>query len=71
MAKASRDTTKKKRPAQPGTPVMVRMQPDQLETVDAWAEAQDDQPSRPEAVRRLVDWGLRATVLGVGKNGKG
>ena len=54
-----------------GTPVMVRMQPNQLAAVDAWAEAQDDQLSRPEAVRRLVDWGLKATVISAGKNGKG
>lgn len=64
MSKATRDITKKKRPQQTGTPVMVRMQPDQLEAVDAWASAQDDAPSRPEAVRRLVDQGLKELTTG-------
>jgi hypothetical protein len=34
------------------------MQPPQLAEVDAWAAEQDDAPSRPEAVRRLVAKGL-------------
>jgi len=37
---------------------MVRLQPDQLEAIDTWAEKQEDRPSRPEAVRRLVSKGL-------------
>ena len=37
----------------------VRVQPDQLAAIDAWAAEQDDAPSRPEAVRRLVAKGLR------------
>jgi len=39
--------------------VLVRMPPAQLSAVDAWADQQEDSPSRPEAVRRLVDRGLR------------
>jgi len=35
-------------------PVMVRLQPEQLAKVDQWRERQDDKPSRPEAIRRLV-----------------
>lgn len=58
MTKTSGDITKRKRPSQPGTPIMVRMQPDQLAAVDAWAAAQDDALSRPEAIRRLVGSGL-------------
>jgi hypothetical protein len=34
---------------------MVRLQPDQLAKVDAWRGAQDDTPTRPEAIRRLVE----------------
>jgi hypothetical protein len=37
---------------------MVRLQPDQLGKLDAWRSAQDDEPSRPEAVRRLLDKAL-------------
>lgn len=37
---------------------MVRLQPDQLAALDAWRAAQDDQPSRPEAIRRLLDRAL-------------
>lgn len=37
---------------------MVRLQPDQLGKLDAWREAQDDNPTRPEAIRRLVEAGL-------------
>jgi hypothetical protein len=41
-----------------GEPIMVRVQPDQLAALDAWISAQDDPPTRPEAIRRLVDLGL-------------
>jgi hypothetical protein len=37
-----------------GEGVMVRLQPEGLGAVDAWRRAQDDKPSRPEAIRRLV-----------------
>lgn len=36
------------------------MMPDQLKRLDAWAAEQPDKPSRPEAVRRLVDMALEA-----------
>jgi hypothetical protein len=68
MAKSTRDTTKiaekirRKRPPAPGTPVMTRLQPDQLAKLDAWIKRQDDELSRPEAVRRLVDLGLAAAT---------
>ena len=55
MVKATRDITKKKRAAQPGTPVLVRLQPDQLAALDRWIDAQSKpKPSRPEALRRLL-----------------
>lgn len=38
-----------------GTPVVVRLQPDTLAKLDAWMVAQGDGPSRPEAVRRMID----------------
>jgi hypothetical protein len=32
-----------------------------LSAVDAWREAQPDRPSRSEAIRRLVERGLKAS----------
>ena len=52
--------TRKKigRPAVNATPVTVRLPPDQLANLDAWRERQDDAPTRPEAIRRLVEKAL-------------
>jgi hypothetical protein len=47
------------RPATDATPILVRLQPDRLKALDAWATKQDDEPSRPEAIRRLVELGLK------------
>src|SRR5579872_4472038 len=42
-----------------GEPVVVRMHRPQLQALDAWiAEQPQPFPSRPEAVRRLVEFGL-------------
>jgi hypothetical protein len=46
-----------------GTAVMLRLQPDLLKKLDAWIECQDDNPSRPEAVRRLM-----SAALGLSKD---
>ena len=60
-AAASRDPllendfrTRRGRPRTDATPVMVRLAPDQLAFTAAWRDRQDDKPSRPEAVRRLL-----------------
>jgi len=37
-----------------------RMSDDFMARVDAWSVAQNDQPSRAEAIRRLVEIGLKA-----------
>jgi hypothetical protein len=58
MNSATRDNTKRKRPDQAGTLVGVRLQPEQLAKVDEWRERQDDTPTRPEAIRRLVEKAL-------------
>jgi hypothetical protein len=47
-------------PTGKGTHVGVRLQPDKLAALDAWASAQDDKPGRPEAMRRLMELGLKA-----------
>jgi hypothetical protein len=59
MAKSIRVYTKKQRAEAPGTMVGVRLQPDQLAAVDAWIKHQPDTLSRPEAVRRLIELGLK------------
>jgi metal-responsive CopG/Arc/MetJ family transcriptional regulator len=62
MAKAIRDNVKarKKRPPATGELVGVRMQPELAHELDDWRRKQADLPSRPEAIRRLVEIGLRA-----------
>lgn len=39
----------------------VRIQPEPLASIDAWSSKQPDKPSRPEAIRRLVDIGLKSS----------
>jgi hypothetical protein len=62
MAKSTRVITKqvpRKRPPVTGTLIGVRLQPDELEALDAWSAAQNDpKPSRPEALRQLARKGL-------------
>jgi len=64
MAKSIRDIPKKRR-GRPkttgrGEGVMVRLHSDQMADLDAWSERQDDRPSRPEAIRRLVTIALES-----------
>lgn len=56
--KKSRGRPKKKGGSYPVT--AVRLPPAALKGVDDWAGAQDDKPGRSEAIRRLVELGLRA-----------
>jgi hypothetical protein len=54
---------KKKRgpaPTGKGVQVVVRMQPAPLSALDDWVTKQKDQPTRAEAIRRLVELGLKA-----------
>jgi hypothetical protein len=46
-------------PTGKGVQVVVRLQPDPLGAIDDWAGNQKDQPTRAEAIRRLVELGLR------------
>jgi len=57
MAKTTRDITQPNwQPTKgTGTPVMVRLQPDAISRLDEWRRAQDDLPSRAEALRRLAE----------------
>jgi hypothetical protein len=38
----------------------IRLSDKFIATVDAWAAEQDDEPGRSEAIRRLVELGLKA-----------
>ena len=62
MSKSTREITKspKKRAVVTGDPVLVRVQPDMARLLDDWRRKEDDLPGRPEAIRRLVELGLRA-----------
>lgn len=66
MEKSSRDILKfaepkqgpQKRAPERGEGILVRLQPERLEALDEWRLTQADQPSRPEAMRRLYEVGL-------------
>jgi hypothetical protein len=64
MAKSIRDIPKKRRgrPATGGRRdgILVRLGPEQFAILDAWIRHNDPGLSRPEAVRRLVEIGLKA-----------
>jgi hypothetical protein len=66
MARQTVLSQKKRGPAPTGkgTLIGVRLQPAPLSELDAWAARQDDTPSRPEAIRRLVELGLLAKDSG-------
>ena len=49
-----------------GTLVGTRFQSDLLAAIDLWRKAQSDLPTRPEAVRRLVELGMREEEAGLG-----
>jgi hypothetical protein len=56
-------SAKRKKPGPPRTTgkgdlVGVRILPPLLKRIDAWAQAQDDSPTRNEAIRRLTERGL-------------
>jgi hypothetical protein len=40
---------------------MVRLQPDPLAKLDAWSSEQSDSPTRPEAIRRLIEKALTSS----------
>ena len=58
MAKSTGEITKsRKRAPQAGEPVLVRLQPALLAKVDEWRADQRPIPTRPEAMRAILqDW---------------
>ena len=61
MAKQTVLAKKRRGPAPTGigVQVVVRMQPAPLSALDSWAAKQTDKPTRAEAIRRLVAFGLK------------
>jgi hypothetical protein len=51
-------------PTGKGTPILVRIQPKNLKTLDGWIASQTDKPSRPEAIRRIVEMALSGASSG-------
>jgi hypothetical protein len=62
--KASRKQVTPKKRGRPATGkdplVSTRMPSDLIANIEAWAAAQEDEPGRSEAIRRLVEIGLKA-----------
>ena len=59
MASIPNDRKSRGRPKVGATHIGVRLPPDQLARLDAWIAAlPDPKPSRPEAIRRLIQLGL-------------
>jgi hypothetical protein len=74
MAKSINDILKKKRgrPATgKGEGVLVRLQPSQLDALDAWIEKQSPPPSRPEAIRGMIDAMLQMLAKDPGEKPRG
>ncbi|QOZ60661.1 hypothetical protein XH86_19490 [Bradyrhizobium guangdongense] len=61
---ASKKNVVRKRPGRPATgqdPVTaIRLSAEMRKAVDDWAAKQEDAPGRSEAIRRLVELGLKA-----------
>lgn len=58
------DDKPKPRSTTTGTLVGTRFQATLLDALDAWRKEQDDLPTRPEAVRRLVELGMANQASG-------
>jgi hypothetical protein len=62
--KRARKTGIKKRRGRPatgqGVQIGTRWAKSTVAMIDAWAAAQEDEPGRSEAIRRLVEIGLKA-----------
>jgi hypothetical protein len=60
MARSISGTRKGRgRPSTGATSIHLRILPDELEALDEWCWKQPDVPSRPEAIRRLLEYALR------------
>jgi hypothetical protein len=62
MKSTRNEKPKRGRPPTGGTPVMVRIGPEQLADLDSWIEKQRDHRSRPDAIRQLLEQALTRPV---------
>jgi hypothetical protein len=63
MAKSTISNIRKKKRGRPSVgaiPVLVRIPPAEMAPIDGWIADQANSPTRPEAIRRLVELGLKA-----------
>ena len=61
MKTAKRVTQKPRgRPPSQGIQVGERWSPEAMQHIDEWRWQESDRPNRPEAIRRLVEIGLKA-----------
>jgi hypothetical protein len=63
MKPSTINSAKKSKPGRPpveSEAINVRMTIDALKSLDDWRRKQEDLPGRPEAIRRLVELGLKA-----------
>jgi hypothetical protein len=70
MARQSVISQKKRGPPPTGkgVPILVRLQPPLLANLDVWISNQDTTFTRPEAIRRLIEFALAAKTK---KDGSG
>jgi hypothetical protein len=63
MPKIGANKKKRGRPVTTGKGALigVRVQPDPLARLDRWSKSQGDKPSRPEAIRRLIEVALASS----------
>jgi hypothetical protein len=59
-SKKSGPVTGRPKTTGPGQPQVVRMHDLQIASIDAWIAMHGEAVSRPEAIRRLVELGLKA-----------
>ncbi len=57
-----RKKRKRGRPPVGAIPVLVRLLPDQANSLDRWRTTQSDKPGRPEGIRRLIEQALATTA---------
>ena len=74
MAKRSTEKVIPKKPGRPATgrdPVLaLRLPPALRSEIESWAKQQNDKPSRSEAIRRLIEFALKAKAKRQNTTGK-